>query len=352
MFESYPILGICGFSGSGKTTLIEAVIPKLTARGLAVAAVKCDAHHVEVDKPGKDSDRYFRAGADVFLRGDTEDFTRIHAPDERGLNARLAELARSYDLLLLEGGKHLSIPKIWLQSEGGDTPPGDVTGIELVLSRGENRTEALMTFIDRWLPVRWLKTPVYGCILIGGRSGRVGQPKHLIAERGRTWFERTVSCLQPHVEIIAAVGGGDLPTDVVETFGIVRFPDISDAGGPLAGMLACMRWAPDVSWIVTSCDLPDMTSEAVGWLVSKRAPGVWAVLPLPEGSNYIEPLFAYYDLRSHRLLEIGAAEGVFRPAQIIADKHVIVAPPPEHHVAAWTDVNTADELHKRRMNGE
>ncbi|MDP6460361.1 MAG: molybdopterin-guanine dinucleotide biosynthesis protein MobB, partial [Gemmatimonadota bacterium] len=60
-----PVLAVCGWSGSGKTTLLDRVIPEITARGLSVAALKHDAHGLKVDPRGKDSDRLFRAGADV-----------------------------------------------------------------------------------------------------------------------------------------------------------------------------------------------------------------------------------------------------------------------------------------------
>ena len=74
-----PVFGVCGWSGSGKTTLIEAVLPKLLARNLKVAVVKHDVHAIDVDRPGKDSDRFFQAGADVYLQGN-EELSRRH-PD-------------------------------------------------------------------------------------------------------------------------------------------------------------------------------------------------------------------------------------------------------------------------------
>ena len=71
-----PVLAVCGFSGAGKTTLLESAIPRLIERGLTVAVVKHDAHGFEVDRPGKDSDRLFRAGATITLSGQQEQFER------------------------------------------------------------------------------------------------------------------------------------------------------------------------------------------------------------------------------------------------------------------------------------
>ena len=45
----------------GKNHLLEAAIPRLVERGLAVAVVKHGAHGYAVDRAGKDSERLFRA---------------------------------------------------------------------------------------------------------------------------------------------------------------------------------------------------------------------------------------------------------------------------------------------------
>ncbi|HXT51259.1 MAG TPA: molybdopterin-guanine dinucleotide biosynthesis protein MobB, partial [Thermoanaerobaculia bacterium] len=59
------VVGVAGWSGSGKTTLLERVVPALVADGLSVVVVKHDAHGLALDVAGKDSDRLFRAGAEV-----------------------------------------------------------------------------------------------------------------------------------------------------------------------------------------------------------------------------------------------------------------------------------------------
>jgi len=77
---SPPVIAVCGFKNSGKTTLLEGVIPVLCNQGLAVGVIKHDAHGVQVDHQGKDSDRLFRVGADVLLHGPNETLARRHRP--------------------------------------------------------------------------------------------------------------------------------------------------------------------------------------------------------------------------------------------------------------------------------
>ena len=60
-----PVIGFAAFSGTGKTTLIEKIVRNLKAQGFRVAVIKHDAHKFEIDKEGKDSWRFSKAGADL-----------------------------------------------------------------------------------------------------------------------------------------------------------------------------------------------------------------------------------------------------------------------------------------------
>jgi molybdopterin-guanine dinucleotide biosynthesis protein MobB len=146
-----PLLAVCGHSGSGKTTLIEAATRRLRRRGLAVAVVKHDVHGVDVDRPGKDSDRIFRSGADVFLQGPGERLARLHS-------GSFAELLQRYDLVLVEGGKRGPLPKVWLLGPRESNPPRGIGKILAVLPRGMKRLEAFMAILDDRLR-RNLKRP-------------------------------------------------------------------------------------------------------------------------------------------------------------------------------------------------
>ena len=86
--------------------------------------------------------------------------------------------------------------------------------------------------------------------------------------------------------------------------------------------------------------MPDLTLEALQWLLSTRGPGVWATLPRLPGSSYVEPLLAHYDFRSRMLLEEVVRRGQMRPALIAASPKVFSPVPPEGVVGSWRNVNT------------
>ncbi len=288
MLDHLPVLAVCGWSNSGKTTLIEWAVRRLRERGLDVAVVKHDVHGINVDTPGKDSDRLFHAGADVMLRGGGERLVRLH--DRRG--ARLEELLQSlagrYDVVLAEGHKATPLPKVWLEPRDGGDPPAECEAIMATLPWGEDHRErrgVFMALFDEWFARQWGRTPLFGCV-VPGASRDCDAAAALLADR----CERTV------------VIGRDLPP-------------VPDADGPRAGLLAAMRWAPHASWLAVSAAGPQPSADTLDALLAARRPGVWAALSA-EGAL----LPALYDFRARRILEApGAAAD-----QLAADPKTVV----------------------------
>lgn len=65
-----PVFTFVAYSNTGKTTYIESLIAELTSRNIRVAAVKHDGHRLELDKEGKDSWRFAKAGAKMVVVSD------------------------------------------------------------------------------------------------------------------------------------------------------------------------------------------------------------------------------------------------------------------------------------------
>jgi molybdopterin-guanine dinucleotide biosynthesis protein MobB len=339
--DSLPVLGICGCSGAGKTTLIEALIPRMQDMGLQVAVVKHGAHNVQVDAPGKDSDRFFQAGADVFLFGE-ECFSRRH---EDNFLSHLESLASLYDIILVEGHAGTAIPKIWLLGAGHTVPPENQGRVLEVFTREQAQVDHLFGYLQQWLRSKCRQSKVWGCVLIGGQSRRMGRPKHLIEYDNKTWLEYTVDKLAPLVDEVVLSGRGKVPQSLAT---LPRIPDAPGLAGPLAGILAVMRWQPAVSWLVTACDQPDIRPESLEWLLEARRPGVHAILPDLHADGRIEPLLAWYDSRCRLLLEEIAAAGSLRISGLAGQPGIYHFQPPGNLRSSWHNVNTPAELENLR----
>ncbi len=275
------------------------------------------------------------------MRGSDEGFFRTHAADAPDLPSLLLHLVERYDLVLVEGYKRAAIEKVWVLKEGETSAPADVPQVIATLPPGDGRHEKFASLLDDWLREQWLKTPVCAAVLIGGGSRRMGKPKHLMLLDGKTWGERTVDLLREISQEVVIVGDGDVPGSLGEC---PRLPDAPDAEGPMAGILAAMRWAPLTSWLVSACDLPHLSTDALRWILSARSPGVWATLPRRKGADVIEPLLGHYDFRARSLLEGLTRASRYRLNELASEEKVSSPTPPEHLEQSWFNVNTPDDL--------
>ena len=98
------VVAIQGPSGSGKTTLIERLIPRLAGRGLLKVGVMKHTHEgFALDQRGKDSQRFWEAGAQAVLAaGPQELFLRQRAAGS-SLSTLLDQLPHGLDYVLIEG---------------------------------------------------------------------------------------------------------------------------------------------------------------------------------------------------------------------------------------------------------
>lgn len=332
-----PVLAACGWSGAGKTTLLEAAMPRLLASGLRVAVVKHDAHGVQVDRPGKDSDRLFRAGASVVLRSPSECFARLPAGDDTGLERALRGLAATHDLVLVEGHKDTPLPKVWLEDEGGRfaTPP--LAHLLATLPRGDDRLAAFLNLVEEVVQGHFAARPLLGGVLVGGASTRMGRPKHLARVGGRSLLQRVADALSRHGKGVVLLGEAPRPASHL------RLPDAPGVAGPLAGILAALRSQPTAAWLIAACDMPALTPQALAWVLSHRRPGVWAVIPR-DAQGHLEPLAALWEPQAAPLLEDLLLRGEVAPRLVAPHPKVLTPPLPPDLAPAFANVNTPGEL--------
>lgn len=132
-----PAFAFAAHSGTGKTTLIEKVVVILKARGLRVAVIKQDAHNIQIDKEGKDSWRFAKAGADVTIVSGPEK-TAIIEHRERTLADNLA-CVQGVDVILVEGYRNEGIPQIGICRKASGLPlPHDASRYAAIVTDDES----------------------------------------------------------------------------------------------------------------------------------------------------------------------------------------------------------------------
>lgn len=325
-----PIYSVISSSADRLRLFHELVVEGLVVKGLRTAYVRAI-----IETPGANR------------RGESEWFTQVShsvpvysfTGTKEALVYRLSTLARNIDLLLIENDKELGLPLMLLDGKGAGSAADAVDLATFDLDR-----QAAVRCVLEELEKRLAARPVWACILMGGRSSRMGRPKHLLpAESGSTWLERTVHTVQPQVEGVVLSGRGEIPAGL---HSLSRLTDIPNVGGPLAGILSAIRWQPDVSWLFLACDMPEVTAEAVAWLLGERKIGQWATVPTRGGLELVEPLFARYEPQCTALFEQMWLTGTRRIRRIVDFEKINVVRIPVHLQGSWQNINTPEELYR------
>ncbi len=338
-----PVFQIDGLDHPDALPFLGQLLPVLGTCGLRPLLVFFEGQHPSAELLAPDRRLLFTAGCDIASVGGEWLYLCRQAVTAGPLRLYLSELSQGYDLVLLAGETGLNLPILRLQ--GGDSTAdrqGESGRIHSISPMAG--VSACAQIIADLLGEMCRQVPVWACVLIGGRSSRMGRAKHLLSdERGRTWLENTVALLAPLVEEVVLSGRGLIPESLDD---LNRIADIPGVAGPLAGILSAMRWRPEVSWLLVACDMPALSSEALEWLIDSRRPGCWGTVPRTSPDSHVEPLLAHYDRRCRSIFEEVLASGSLRIGE--AASHAKIATPviPVQLRRAWANINTPEELRR------
>lgn len=314
-YHFHPLeIAVCGPSGAGKTTLLEKICQQLSSR-FCIGYVKHDAHAFTIDYPGKDTYRLKAQGATTVFIHDRQKSALI----QDGWSLLAAKTAlRDCDFVFIEGGSSLDCPKIvfagkdtvqepilaWVgEKNNGHTPffhRDDLTGIEKLI---------LDTFSQRLQ-----KTPLYGLILAGGKSQRMGQDKAALIYNGKPQLERVA-------EIFNALNLSffiSCKKEQSEESLRARFPQIHDRfdGGPAGGILSALLAYPESAFFVLACDLPRFGLDDANVLLENRNP--YRVATVYQDSNGLpEPLCAIWEPKAKSLIMTAFGQDITCPRKML-----------------------------------
>ena len=185
---------------------------------------------------------------------------------------------------------------------------------------------------------------IAGLVLAGGRSRRMGSDKAVLPLGGRPMVARAVDRMRPQVGMLAVSSNSDalgpLGPDV---------PVLDDAEfsfeGPLAGILAGMRWArratPPAEWIATvAVDTPFLPTDVVHRLLA--ASELPTVARLAASRGRVHPVFGLWPVRLDQHLAAWLAGGGSRKVLdwVAGIPHVLVEFPDRDGHDPFFNVNT------------
>ena len=191
-----------------------------------------------------------------------------------------------------------------------------------------------------------------GVILAGGLARRMGGgDKPLVAIGGRPMLDRVIERLAPQVDRLVINANGD-PARFAR-YGLPVVPDtISGFAGPLAGILAGLRWAeaniPDAPAVLSvAADTPFFPADLAARLGAAAREGTIVLAASAEG---VHPVFGLWPVALADDLEAFLAAGENPKILAFVDRHARadvmfepLAVPGCPAVDPFFNVNTPDE---------
>lgn len=194
-----------------------------------------------------------------------------------------------------------------------------------------------------------MSAPLYGLVLAGGRSSRMGSDKAAIRYGDRTQLELAVDLARMATKEAFVSVRSDQASDPLRA----KFAQIVDGGdveGPAAGIRAAQVARPDAAWLVVACDLPYLSAATINHLVSHRDPARIATAYRSSHDGLPEPLCAIYEPSAAPALQQFLATGRNCPRKFLinSDTLLLTQPDPE----SLENVNTPEDLVAARRRVE
>jgi molybdopterin-guanine dinucleotide biosynthesis protein A len=180
--------------------------------------------------------------------------------------------------------------------------------------------------------------PLYGLLLTGGRSTRMGRDKATLTYGGNTsQLERAMSLLASYVASAYVSARADQASEPLRA----RFAQITDRHenlGPIAGLLAAQTQHPQVAWLVLACDLPLLEESTLDHLTRARDAARTATAYRSSHDGLPEPLCAIYEPRSREPLLAYVAAGKQCPRGFLLGADTLLLDEPDPR--ALDNINT------------
>lgn len=187
-----------------------------------------------------------------------------------------------------------------------------------------------------------MTAPLFGLVLAGGRSTRMGRDKAALPFDGRAQLERAFGLVEPLVARCFVSVRADQQQDPLRA----RFPRIVDAPaaaeGPAVGIHSAQLAHPQCAWLVVACDLPLLDAPTLQHLIARRDPARDATAFRSSRDGTPEPLCAIWEPASAAALAGALAAGRNCPRKLLLNSDVLLLDQP--FARRLDNVNTPAEL--------
>lgn len=183
--------------------------------------------------------------------------------------------------------------------------------------------------------------PLYGLVLAGGQSRRMGSDKAALMSGSETQLGRTVTLLERHVDKVFVSTSRQQADDPVRA----RYEQIVDGYenlGPVAGILSAMDAYPQRAWLVLACDLPNIDDATIEYLIGNASAEHPATAFESVVDQLPEPLCAVYRPAAREVIEGFVNDGLKCPRKMLINSPTCLLTQPSP--GALHNINSPEDL--------
>jgi molybdenum cofactor guanylyltransferase len=189
------------------------------------------------------------------------------------------------------------------------------------------------------------KTDATLCILAGGESRRMGQPKADLRVRGRPILAYLLDRFDWPGETMLVTTPSRSSPPGAELFDR-EVVDPVDGAGPLRGVLTALEHLKTPLAIITTIDMPGIDATHLRWLIEQYDPGETLGLMLRHGAQ-VEPFPLICRANAIDAVRAGFSAGKRSVISLASHSHVrVIDAPREWNESVWTNLNTPDDVKK------
>lgn len=175
--------------------------------------------------------------------------------------------------------------------------------------------------ITHYLKTKINITPVYGLILNGGKSTRMGIDKSTIEYHGQSQLDYLHELLSKRCKKTFVSIAND--TDGLSH----EYPVVKDSFlglGAYGGILSAFQKYPNAAWLVVAIDMPNINENSLDYLLGKRNTAKVATAFLNPATNFPDPLLTIFEPKSYAMLLHYLSLGYACPRKMLINENVEV----------------------------
>ena len=186
---------------------------------------------------------------------------------------------------------------------------------------------------------------LYGLVLAGGKSLRMGVDKGRLSYHGKPQREHLYDLLLPLCERVFISCNAAQQRDIL----LPKIGDEFPEAGPMGGLLSAFNTAPGKAWLAVACDMPYLSQGTLQYLVEHRNPAKMATAFIGPEDGWPEPMVAVWEPEMHPVLlrEMQTGKGSLR--DVLKDAATALVQPPRLHELQNINAPDAYEIAAARI---